>query len=155
MATLIALMEANDKILLDDDDLRKFAVCTAWITEKGYVRISSAGKLQYLHRAIMDLPEGQVDHKNRLKLDCRKENLRIASAQLNSINQGARVNSKTGIRGVTYCSKRNKWESHLCVKGVRTFLGRYDTAEEAETRYKTGKDFYLSLHPEKLNEIPH
>ena len=47
-----------------------------------------------------------IDHINRNPLDNRKENLRIVSHSINSINAKARIESKTKIRGVYYRKER-------------------------------------------------
>ena len=47
-----------------------------------------------------------IDHINRDPLDNRKENLRIVSHSINSINAKARIESKTKIRGVYYRKER-------------------------------------------------
>lgn len=55
----------------------------------------------YLHREICGAKEGEeVDHINDDILDCRRENLRVASNAVNEYNKPAAKRSTNGLRGV-------------------------------------------------------
>ncbi|MDD5010644.1 MAG: HNH endonuclease [Phycisphaerae bacterium] len=57
-------------------------------------------KLFSVPRYIMKAKKGElVDHRNRKRLDNRRENLRIATARENNLNR--RLKSNTGLIGVT------------------------------------------------------
>ena len=78
--------------------------------------------------------ENVVDHINRKKLDNRRGNLRICSAQENSANKPAQENNVCGYRGV--CQNIDKrWIAQINKDGQATFLGSYNTAEEAANAY--------------------
>ena len=75
--------------LVDPDDwvrLHKYH-WFAKATKNGYyaarkIRIGRKRKLIYLHREIAGTPVGmETHHKNRFKLDCRKENLDIVTPE--------------------------------------------------------------------------
>jgi predicted extracellular nuclease len=55
-------------------------------------------------------PGELVDHINRNKLDNRRENLRIVSAQVNAINRGVTGRSSK-YKGVT--KQRNGWQVYV------------------------------------------
>lgn len=109
-----------------------------------YIRKSSNNYYSYIfrdykyiqiHRLIMNPPkEMLVDHKNHNTLDNRIDNLRIVDKFKNQQNRkGANKNNKsTGIRGVSFNKRKQKYETYIGVDGKRIGLGYYETKEEAE-----------------------
>lgn len=97
----------------------------------GYV-YNSTYKLR-LHRLIMDYYDHDmvVDHKNRNRLDNRKDNLRIVPPRINAINSKTRFDSTSGLNGVSYDRKMNKYESHIGINNKKIHLGYHETKEEA------------------------
>jgi hypothetical protein len=95
-------------------------------------------KIPYAHRVVMERVMGRelavtefIDHLNRNKLDCRRENLCIVSKQQNCQNTGPRSNNTSGYRGVTWCSTVKRWRAVVKTKDKAHCGGRYDTPEEA------------------------
>lgn len=123
-----------DSAIVDNDDY-DLANSHIWrLSDSGYAmhQTANSGKRAYvwLHKLILPT-EGQVDHINRDKLDCRKENLRPATNALNAQNVDGRGSS--GFRGV-YFDKRKKskpWMASCMVNGIVNYLGMYATAQEA------------------------
>ena len=67
-----------------------------------YVRTSVKGKVQRLHRILMNNPDGLVvDHINRKSFDNRRENLRMVTQKQNLRNQSIRKTNTTGHTGVS------------------------------------------------------
>lgn len=88
---------------------------------------------KYLHREIMQAPAGvQVDHKNRNGLDCRRENMRIATGSQNCANRSY-PRGASGFRGV--CRGYKKWRAYITVRRKLLQLGSFDSAEEAARAY--------------------
>lgn len=91
---------------------------------------------QYLHRLIIGVndPDQFVDHKNRIKTDNRRANLRLASKSQNSINKPSV--SVSGYNGVSYVNKNKKL---ICARifclGKRYYLGMFKTEEAAALAY--------------------
>jgi len=55
-------------------------------------------------------------------------------------------NNKSGIKGVWYNPKRDKWEAHIGINNKRINLGRYNSKEEAiKIRKNAEKEYYEPL----------
>jgi hypothetical protein len=97
----------------------------------------SAGiKLVYLHREIMNAPEGLlVDHINSDTLDNRRVNLRLATHSQNSCNRPKKSNTSSRFIGVNFEKLRNQWCAKIRHHGKRIWLGRFENEIEAAKAY--------------------
>ncbi len=114
----------------------------------GYRRVMLHRKLFLSHRLIWlwwygYLPEHDIDHINRNRLDNRINNLREVSRQCNLRNCVVSKRNSSGIIGVCWDRDRKKWQAKIEVAGVVNFLGRFDTLTgaaiarwEAEVEHK-------------------
>jgi hypothetical protein len=90
----------------------------------------------WLHRLITGAPADlDVDHRDHDTLNNQRDNLQVATRSQNQHNRkGARVDSLTGVRGVTYISKRyaSPWRAYAQFDGVKYYFGHHKTKAEAE-----------------------
>lgn len=105
-------------------------------TVSGYKAVGFNGCQIRLHRLIWFYmtgawPKDQIDHINGNKADNSWGNLREASGVQNSHNTRKRPGSASPLKGAHWDSRKMKWTARICVAGKRTFLGVYDTDEEA------------------------
>lgn len=111
-----------------------------------YITIVINRKFYYAHRLAWlymygEMPNGMIDHANRVHSDNSISNLRIASYWQNSVNKDVSKISKTGLKGVWV--QRNKFSSYIGEKGKRIRLGTFNTAEEAHAAYvKASKEIH-------------
>lgn len=91
-----------------------------------------------MHRAILGYPDNfQIDHVSGDGLDNRKQNLRIATQRVNSLNPHVGRKRKhrlpVGVYPTAACqSKPIRYRSAVGVGvGRKIFFGTYDTPEEA------------------------
>ena len=98
-----------------------------------------------IHRMVMGDPDGkQVDHINHDTLDCRKSNLRIATAAQNQWNRkGPQRNNTTGFRGVIWRKDRKTFIARLKVNGALKHLGSFPTKEMARSAYASANREYF------------
>jgi hypothetical protein len=106
------------------------------------------------HRHVMQLDNTNfeiIDHKNRNRLDNRKENLRIANRTENSINKGIQSNNTTGIIGVSKNSHRGKtWRSRISYNKIQYLIGYFDDFEEAVyARLTSEKEYFGNFAPQR------
>lgn len=101
-----------------------------------------------MHREILGTKQGVfVDHKDRNGLNNQKSNLREVTNAQNSQNTGPHVDSKTGIKGVSFERTRNRWRVNIMLNGKNKNIGRFLTLDQAiEARNKADK----ALHPFNL-----
>ena len=110
------------------------------------------GKYVYAHRIAMmltygDLSRGtQIDHINHDRSDNRLENLRITDHESNGRNVSIPRTNTTGVVGVTYSKKHNKYIAQIYVDKKHKYLGIYDTLEEAAIVRKSA-EFLYGYHP--------
>lgn len=87
-----------------------------------------------LARIIMGEPVGmEVDHINGDTLDNREANLRVVTRGQNLQNiQGAYQNNKSsGIRGVTWLKRDQKWQAHAQLNKKKHTIGTFHRLEDA------------------------
>lgn len=102
----------------------------------GYVTATIDCRHFQAHRLIWKMVTGadpavHIDHINGKADDNRWANLREATHQQNSVNRGASVRSKTGLKGVVFDAGRGKYAAYITVNGKSKFAGRHSTAEAA------------------------
>jgi HNH endonuclease/AP2 domain len=91
-----------------------------------------------MHRLLMNpLPGVLVDHINGNGLDNQRCNLRLATNAQNQQNRFARHGGSSRFKGVNFDPSRpNKpWRSQIYCNGVKHYLGRFNTEEEAALVY--------------------
>jgi len=95
----------------------------------------SSWKKGFLHHVIWG-KKVQLDHKDRDKMNARRNNLRLASNIQNAQNKGIQKNNKSGYIGIGYtktCYK--KWYAQIYYDGKNRMVGRFHTKEEAAKAY--------------------
>lgn len=125
------------EFLFDIEDLHIIQSRTSWYVDKGGYLTSSyyyAGirRIVRFHRIVMHAaPDEYVDHKNRKRYDNRKNNLRCCSYAENNRNRGLRSTNRSGIIGVSFDKRRNKWAASITFNNKKIFIGRFESKEDA------------------------
>lgn len=92
----------------------------------------------WLHRLLMSPPNGGfVDHKNGDGLDCRRENMRLATRHQNAGNRRKHdaESTSTPYKGVHRLKRTGRYQAVIRSHGDKLYLGTYGTAEEAARAY--------------------
>lgn len=92
------------------------------------------GEFIYLHRLVMGEPiEFEVDHINGDTLNNLKTNLRLVNRSENAQNKHRKgINNTSGVRGVYWSSKREKWIAQVGINNCTYNLGGFSSIEEAD-----------------------
>jgi hypothetical protein len=141
----------KDKMfLIDEEDLIKIKDYGISIFCNGYVSIQKNKESIYLHRFLMNPNDNEVvDHINRLRYDNRKSNLRICSFKENRMNNKLNKNNKSGIIGVYFKNREQKWVAVIDVDGKRTYLGYYYIFEDAvKSRLEGERKYFGEFAPQ-------
>lgn len=117
----------------------------------GYVVVRVDGKTHQAHRLIWlhvtgRWPEGDIDHRDRCRINNSWENLRECSREENMQNCSIRSNNSSGCPGVG--RKKGRWYARLGLSGRRMHLGYFDTFEEAKAAYSLAKRRHHNFQPE-------
>lgn len=117
-----------------------------WNERKGYARSSIHRKNIYAHRIIMGMGNyevnKEVDHINGNTLDNRKQNLRIVTSRQNGLNSSIRKDNTSGVTGVCWDKKHNKWLARVHENNKQIILGYYVNFEDAVKARKQAEDKY-------------
>ena len=116
-----------------------------WVVKLGRVSHRAHRLAWFLHYG--EWPVGEVDHINGNRHDNRWANLRAANRSENNQNTGKRSDNTSGFRGVWLNKDKQKWSAMITHKGKRTFLGNFETPEEAYAEYLDAKSKIHTFQP--------
>ena len=112
---------------------------------RGYVALMVDQRLYLAHRLAWlyvtgAWPVHTIDHINGARDDNRLANLRDVTIQTNLHNQSTPYKSnKTGLRGVSFEPRSNKWYARIRVNTKSVMLGYFPTPQEAHAAYASAK----------------
>ena len=133
----------GEEFLFDLEDFDKIKdYC--WYICNGYVVTKPKEGLVSMHRLVMDAEEGlDIDHMFRKKNDNRKSQLRAVTESQNNMNQGLSKSNTSGVRGVCFNKRNNKWRAYISINYKRIELGNYESKEEAiKVRLKAEQEYF-------------
>jgi hypothetical protein len=123
-------------------------------TGGGYRRVHFLGRKSPEHRIIWELhngsiPEGFIiDHIDGNKCNNLIKNLRLVTPSQNNMNRKTPSNNKSGVTGVGFRSREQKWTARININGKRKQLGMFDTLEGAtQARRKAEVKYYGEYAP--------
>lgn len=134
--------------IVDDEAFERASVLRWSMHPTGYVtaavRVNDKVHTFYLHRFVLGYTGSmKIDHRNRNKLDCRKENLRIATPTQNNANCLKRSNNTSGYKGVCRHPKNDTWQIKIGHQGKTIYIGCHpDVIEAAKLYDQAARDLY-------------
>jgi hypothetical protein len=84
-------------------------------------------------------PPDEVDHINGKRADNRLSNLRLATCAEQRQNSALRMDSTSGLLGVSWYRRTGKWRAGIKVRGRYYHLGCFSTRELAYAAYCEAK----------------
>lgn len=111
------------------------------LDRKGHRDITIKGQRYKAHRLAWfwvhgEWPSDQIDHKDNCPDHNWIDNLRVATDSQNRMNARRPRHNTSGFKGVSWQKGRQKWQAKLQKDGRTIFIGRFGTAEEAQTAYQ-------------------
>lgn len=133
---------SNGKNSTVDDKDFEFLSKFKWREADGYAARTSS-KLEtgvrrtiLLHKLLMGEKLGyEVDHKNRNRLDNRRDNFRWASSSENKANVLKRSGASSQYKGVCWDLRKNCWRAHVGSRKNKKHLGYFKDEVEAAKIY--------------------
>lgn len=126
-------------VIYDDDDqhlVEQHRWCMTGRPGLYYAATFVEGRCLLMHRLIMGLPDGVVDHINRNTIDNRRVNLRVVTPQENQWNRGNHGYGNNPRRGV-FRLPDGKYRATI----TRTF----GTVEEAIAQREEWESIYQAV----------
>ncbi|UOF81797.1 endonuclease [Caudoviricetes sp.] len=120
---------------------------------KGHRQIRFEMKLYGAHRLAWVMthgrwPDQELDHINRDRSDNRLLNLRECSHAENSKNRSIYSSNTSGIPGVSWYPKLNKWVAWITSDGKRKHLGYFaNIGDAAAARQSAEAEIYGDFRP--------
>ena len=136
----------NAIFLFDQCDYDKIKDICWNIDSHGYVKSIVNNKKVYLHRYIFDyIPADKyVDHiKTENKFDCRRANLRIVSYSQNNENAILKSNNTSGVTGVDWVKRKQRWRARINVDKKTILLGYFKNFDDAVKTRKEAEEKYF------------
>lgn len=95
------------------------------------------------HRQLtLDISLGGVDHINGIKIDNRRVNLRVCTYAQN-VHKGVLSGRNTsGVKGVYWSSRRNRWRVQITVDMERLTIGSFAAFHDAVAARKDAEAKY-------------
>lgn len=116
----------------------------------GYTRIEVGGRRYRTHRIAWALYCGEwpntIDHLNHDRADNRIDNLRNTNVVGNQRNMKKSARNQSGVTGVSWDKRANKWYAKICVGRVQKHLGLFDRLEDAVAARKVAET-EAGFHP--------
>ena len=128
--------------LEDYDKIKDYCWCN---NGQGYIVTNdiNQNKIMRMHRIVMNCPDDmEIDHIFQNRYDNRKEFLRLATRSQNEMNIGLRSHNTSGVTGVCWNNRDEKWNSYIGINRNKIKLGCFNdfdeavqVRKEAETKY--------------------
>lgn len=143
----IQVTGSENPMLVDDDDFVRLSAFFWRLASNGYaIRSLKNAKgtwtTEGAHRTSMGLSPGDgvcVDHRNGVRLDNRKNNLRLCTNRENQWNQREHKDG-SGYKGVCFAKASGKWQTSIKIGDKVKYLGQFETPELAHEFYCLAAD---------------
>ena len=136
----------NEIFLFDLEDYDKIKNYCWSINKDGYIYSSELGSnnIVFLHRLIMNPKDNElVDHIEHNKFDNRKSKLRIVNKSQNAMNSIIPINNTSGVKGVYWIKKYQKWLASIKINQRTINLGYYINFNDAVKALKDAEEKYF------------
>lgn len=149
---MVGLTSNGERFIFDIDDFELVSKHNWAIGGRGYLSSRINGKSIKMHRLIMGFPNYQLDHRDTLKTNNRRNNLRRCTQTENNYNKEKFRGFTSRFKGVSWKQQIKKWCSRISHNKNQIYLGVFNSEIEAALAYNEAA---LRLHGEfaRLNEV--
>lgn len=116
-----------------------------WSEHNGYIRTTTNGTEILMHRLIMQISDKNIviDHLGHNTFDNRKSKLRVTESIGNQKNKSLSKNNTSGVTGVSWEERTQKWHSYIWVNKKCLHLGRFIDFDDAVKVRKEAEEKYF------------
>lgn len=106
-------------------DSRKAGEVAGSSNRRGYFQVRYCGVSLRAHRVVYALHHGidpgtaLVDHRDGNRANNDQLNLRLSTVAQNTLNQTLHKSNRSGVKGLSYWSVRDRWRCEVGVNGKR------------------------------------
>lgn len=139
----IGYTSKNEQFFIDVFNVDKIKENSWWYTERGYVAGHINGEVVLMHRFLTNCDEHYVvDHKNHITGDNRLCNLRVCTVSENQYNRAMQENNTSGVIGVCWDIRYQKWRAYITANKKRIELGHFVKFEDAVQARRNAENLY-------------
>ena len=145
------ILNTGDVVFVDDADYEWLTLHKWFLDGDGYAkrtdRSGSRGRHVSMHRKILTAPAHlEVDHIDGNRLNNQRSNLRLVTRSQNAQNlQGARRDSRTGVRGVEFVKGSKKpYRAYLYINGRHLSFGFFANLNEADAAVREARRQHMT-----------
>lgn len=150
---MVGLTRKNQEFYFSIEDLEVVGEYPWSIDSCGYATTTVKGKTVRFHKLIIESNGLEVDHINSIKIDNRRENLRITTHECNTQNQSKQKRiTSSKYKGVAWYKRDSKWRVSIKHKNKNYHLGYFINEDDAAKAYNV-KAIELFGEYSKLNKI--
>lgn len=146
----------NGTCIIDKEDYEKVKDYK-WYLSHGYCVTKGVNKNfgVAIQNIVMDnlefLDVIYYDHKNRDRLNNKKENFRLVSEQENAMNLSMKSTNTSGVTGVYYSNKNSRWVAVITYNYEVIYLGSSIDFDEAVQMRLEGEAKYFKTYSPNYN----
>lgn len=121
------------------------------VNSDGYPSTRLCGSTLRLHKLITNTNVDElIDHIDRNKKNCRKENLRSCNKSQNCSNINLRSDNTSDVIGVVYRNKTSKWIAQIQKNHKNKHIGCFTNKEDAiKARLEAEKKYFGEFAPQQ------
>ena len=147
----IGYTSKGEEFWFDKEDYNLISSYSGWYYDAhGYVVHKDDKGILFLHRLIMGVvdPNMDVNHKNHPprnehKHNNCKKNLEIVTRSQNNMNCALSKNNTSGVTGVYWDKREQKWYSRITINYQTINLGYFDNKDDAISARKNAEIKYF------------
>jgi hypothetical protein len=156
--------EGSFSYRIDRGPNAKLGQTAGTLCQDGYVAVTIDRKKYKCHVLVWlvetgELPDSQLDHKDRQRSNNRFSNLRKATSSQQIANTSKRSNLTSKYKGVHWKKSDSAWRACIVVNGKQIHIGQFKTEEEAAMKYNEYASKYYgqyawlnTIHPAVCDE---
>ena len=142
----IGYLSNGEEFYFDLEDYELIKDYCWWKNDEGYLVTSlNDNKKIRMSRLIMNEnnPSIRIDHQNHNTMNNKKSNLRRATSSENAMNSELSSANTSGITGVLFNKRWNKWVASIMVNYKSIHLGGFDKFDDAVKARKEAEEKYF------------